>query len=230
MTKKTTDIATTESTELAKPAEPIEGYEGLGVDDFAPPYVKLLQGTSDEVKDGNAEPGQFTDGAEFFSSIRLVVVHQHKERDLYDPNTGDKCKSHDTIVPSSAIERPFADTCAECPKKDWVNKKRECADVYAVTAVNVETGAPFKISFKKTSFGPFRGLLGQMNSKKVPLFGCSVLMSSQKKSSGNNSWFVPKFSEYEVLEDSSQYRELYLACLNGGAKGSSDDGGEDVPF
>lgn len=210
-TKETTDLATTEY-------DAAEGYEGLDPGDYAAPFVKLVQGSSDEAKgdDVDVQAGQFLSSTgDVYDEMRLVIVHQHKERDYYDPASEEKCKSRDTILPSSEIEHPMADTCEECTKKDWVNKKRECADVFAVTAVDMESMSPFKISFKKTAFAPFRGLLGNMASKRRPLYGMSVKMSSRMKTKGKYTWHVPVFSEYEEIDADQldHFRNLYISLL-----------------
>ena len=208
----TDTIATTETTDIATTNEAPEGYEGLGPEDMAAPFIKLVQGSSDEAKgdDVDVKAGQFMSSTgDVFDEIRLVVIHVHKERDYYDAGSEESCKSRDTVLPSG--DTPMADTCEECTKKDWIQKKRECADVFAVTAVDAETMTPFKISFKRTSYAPFRGFLGNMASKRLPIYGCSVKMSSKMKTKGKNTYHVAVFSEYEAVEDDEYFRNLYLS-------------------
>jgi hypothetical protein len=196
-TTETTDIATTD-------LDAGMGYEGLGPDDYAAPFVKLVQGSSDEAKgdDVDVVAGQYLSSTgDVFDDMRIAVVHVHKERDYYDSGTEESCRSRDTVLPDASIEHPMADTCEECPKKDWINKKRECADVFAVTAVDMDSMTPFKISFKRTSYAPFRGFLGNMASKRLPLFGASVKMASRLKTKGKNTYHVSVFSDYEKIED-----------------------------
>ena len=210
ITKDTTDLATTEYNAA-------EGYEGLDAGDYAAPFVKLVQGSSDEAKgdDIDVAAGQFLSSTgDVYDEIRLVVVHQHKERDYYDSGTEESCRSRDTILPSPEIKSPMADTCEECPKKDWVNQKRECADVFAVTAVDMESMTPFKISFKRTSYAPFRGFLGNMASKRLPIYGASVKLTSRMKQKGKNTYHVCVFEGYEKIEDADTLeflRNLYLS-------------------
>lgn len=241
MTKKeSTDLTTTDPNGLtASSSSPPSGYEGLDPSDFAPPWVSLCQALSDAVTNDIAKPGQFYNSGtgEALDSMRVVFVHVHKERDYYDNDSSEKCRSRNYITPDSDIESPFAQRCADCSKQRWVDRRRDCSDVFSAVAVNIESGEPFKMSFKKTSYASFRWLLGYMASKKLDLFGASVEMSSKKATKGKNTYHVVSFGGYQVLDanDREVYAAQHAMLLSGGgatkATGSAVSGSEDdIPF
>jgi hypothetical protein len=147
--------------------------------------------------------------------VRAVFCYLHKSRDFsYYDNSQDKtvrvCSSYDRVngrIEETGVER----SCDGCPHKEWRRDDRdkpakECSDIFTVAAINLDTGLPFMIRFKKTSEKPFLAHLNKHHLNKVvrsgkyshfPLFMFEVRISLKMDDSGK--YAVPVFDRGEVL-------------------------------
>lgn len=106
----------TENTSISLFAKPL----ALTADDIVIPRLRLAQGLTQEVQDGNARPGEFLlSGAAPRSEITCTVMAIAKFRRLTDDaNNGDiLCRSEDGLV---GVGDPGG-VCEDCPLSKWVN-------------------------------------------------------------------------------------------------------------
>jgi len=91
----------------------------LTADDIVIPRLRLAQGLTKEVQDGNAKPGQFLlSGAEPRSEITAVVMAIAKFRRYTNNDDGSVlCRSEDGYL---GIGDPGG-ACEECPLSKWIN-------------------------------------------------------------------------------------------------------------
>jgi hypothetical protein len=104
-----------ENTSISVFAKPI----ALTSDDVIIPRLRLAQGLTKEVQDGNAKPGEFLlSGAGPRNEIAATVLAIAKFRRLTNDTDGSvACRSEDGYV---GVGDPGGD-CEECPLSKWIN-------------------------------------------------------------------------------------------------------------
>lgn len=105
----------TENTSIALFAKPL----ALTADDIVIPRLRLAQGLTQEVQDGNARPGDFLlSGATPRTEVTCTVLAIAKFRRLTEDGSGDiLCRSEDGLV---GVGDPGGN-CDDCPLSKWVN-------------------------------------------------------------------------------------------------------------
>lgn len=217
----TTGLVQAATQQLAAYQEPVGTGGEFDSSDFAIPYVRLIQASSEEVKDGLSKPGMFlsTDG-EQTEFIDFVPLHIQFTRDFYDGDAGKGiCGSHDRKIgnPSDpaffrahGVEINEGDTmeCAFCPFADkGPTPKLACRKTYLLTCYDLSKEAPFMYRVRGSAMGVFKNrIVGAVAMGRSVPWARSFQMTSAKKSSGGNSWFAPElqptkgFSEQEMQE------------------------------
>ena len=203
---------------------PVEGLEGTNQSDVTIPRLQIVQPTSPACVDDGVQAGQFRnilteEVAEQLTIVPFIIkpgraCFEEGERDLI-------CKSDDGLVPSSQIETPINEICAEivgnrrkpvCPKAIWDDRTPpDCSEGYTLLAIDLNDGFPFLINLRGTSYKPTKKLNTVFALKRKPLYTHSCFMSLKKTKNKMGTFYVVNFSKFEALDPPDQYREMFLS-------------------
>ena len=210
----TTDLVKTAKAELAAYQEPVGTGGEYDSSDFAIHYVRLIQASSEEVKDSVCKPGVFfsTDG-EQTEFIDFVPIHIQFTRDFYDADAGKAiCGSHDRktgnprdlpTFKAQGIDLADGETllCASCPFFESTGKV-SCRKTYLLTCYDLTKEAPFMYRVRGSAMGVFKNrIVGAVAMGRSVPWARSFQMTSTKKSSGGNSWFSPELQPTEIFSE-----------------------------
>lgn len=226
-----------------------EVMQGTGgepdVSDFSIPYVKLVQASSEEVKDGTAKPGVFLSSeGEKVESIAFVPLHIQFTRDFYDADAGKAiCGSTDRLTGhprdltyfrthgdlNLADGDPLA--CRDCPFYEMDQfAKTACKKTYAITCYDTTTDAPFMYRVRGSAMGVFRNrFIGAVAMKRAVPWARAFQMTSAKKSNGGNSWFAPELQPIQSYTEEEMGQWAAMAAGYGESRPASADF-DDLPF
>jgi len=195
---------------------PVEGLEGFDGSDMVIPRLALIQPTSKAAADGDATPGTLRCNlsGESYEQIRLVPLFLRKGRVLFvEGDERPSCASDDNITPSPRIERPVAKRCEGCPRQQWVDGvPPDCALVYSMFALNLdENETPFIIQLKGSAVKPTKRLISFFSLRRLSPFNISCLLKPSKMKNSRGTFFVPDFTEMQILEPRDKYREQFMS-------------------
>lgn len=155
--------------EGAEEKEELVTHENIDITtDFVVPQLKLLQGISDEVAQGQpgAIPGKFvltSTGEILEPPLRVLIVFHGRSRALFPnpsrPNTVglDKCIARDGVTGTR-----YGD-CASCKHKEWPEEKElspPCSEAHNFVALLPQ--GPAVLRFGRTSFKAARKFISQV--------------------------------------------------------------------
>lgn len=160
------------------------GRENIEVEDLILPSIKLLQGSSEEVKQGieGARAGLFwLSGAEepFKPPLRVLACAYTKSRSLFPKEDRaehaglEECVSRDGMVGSHYGE------CASCPYKDWDNstgRPPACSESHNFTVLTPLGPAVMRMS--RTSAKAAKKLLTAWSMSTDPLWAHPLVIST----------------------------------------------------
>ena len=121
-----TEIIKKESTEIAKQAEPIKGFDGFDpTEDLIVPRLKLMQKTSPEVEANpdDIKPGDFVNsisGINYGTTAKVVLINITKKRIKFidvDDGGGIECGSSNGKQPDRGAE--YHKNCSDCNHSQW---------------------------------------------------------------------------------------------------------------
>ena len=194
--------------------------------DFAIPWLKLVQASSEEVKDGIAKPGEFLHSeAGAIESINFVPLHIQYTRDFYDADAGKNiCSSQDRVTGYPRDTRTFEDAgvtveggmfCAECPFNNMPQwEKKACKKGYTITGYDTDTETPFLYRVKGSAVSEFKNrFVGAVAMNRAVPWQRQYEMTSAKKSNGGNSWFGPTLQPTKGNSEAEQ--QFYQAMAEG---------------
>ena len=157
------------------------------------PRLRLAQGLTQEVQDGDAKPGQWVlNGHDPVDSAVLVPILIARARELRDADSEDRsmlCQSGDAIT---GIGEPGG-ACKSCSMANWKTGpggKRvapPCTLIYSYVAWSETHQAAVTIEFKRTSVGIAQFINTVAQHKKFGGFAITLGSRSQKGPRGNYS-------------------------------------------
>jgi hypothetical protein len=203
------------------------GFEDLLDDDLVIPRYAIVQPTSHE-----GTPGTFRSNlsGEERTELHLVPLRIQRGRVLWSDTLGEEpiCKSLDGIVPSPTVERPVHDTCSvlsgrrlrpTCPTAMWQrtpngdgpgrNEPPQCRDTYSLIGLDLETGAPFAMSFRGTGIRAVRVLRTLIFQKHLALYDAECVLRLRREQNGKGSYYVPEFGDVRQVNQPGMHRSLY---------------------
>ncbi len=160
------------------------GRENIAVEDLIFPTLKLLQGSSDEVKKGieGARAGTFwLTGAEepIKPPVRLLACAHTKSRTLFpkadkpEHQGLEECRSKDAITGTR-----YGD-CAVCPYKEWDNVNNRppaCSESNNFTVLTPFGAAILR--FSRTSYKAGKKLISAWKMSSDPLFAHPLILTT----------------------------------------------------
>ena len=220
------------------PAEPMgdpfgmEGIEGATMQSFQIPRRQIVQPATSWTESG-VPAGTFVstiDSGDTKEEIKGVLLRAHPGRVWFKEPTDDRpsCGSDDGLVPSARFDNPPCDRCVErspkgevpvCPKSHWGVKESgrpdppDCSATWNLLILDLNSGTPFWISLKGTSFVAAKSLFtslatqgAQLKRRKVC---CSSFVLDLVRRDKPKPYYVARFGKYKGLTD-SQYAEVCL--------------------
>lgn len=193
----------------------VTGTEEMGQEDIRLPSW-LLNSKKEDKATGRECPSDVfwnTVTEEGKEVLRLQILSVHKSRLWKEEGEGGrlevKCASWDGVTGQMSDDstRP----CAGCPDYKWRTHEgrrvRNCTDVYNLLARDRETQEIGVLKVKKTALKPwkeyfqryfYRKRQVQRGGKTVvvdnPLFAAETLVEAEKRTGGQYTWYVPKFT------------------------------------
>jgi len=230
------------------------GRENVEAEDLVLPSLKLLQGSSEEVKKGvqGARAGIFwLTGAEepFEPPIRVLACAHTKSRSLFPkPDRPEhaglkECRSRDGVTGTEYGE------CALCPHKEWDNENKRapaCSESHNFTVLTPL--GPAIMRFQRTSIKSAKKLLSLWTMSTDPIFAHPLVISTTVRTDmvqGRPSTTYVKETKWAMKENvppaaQAAARLIYeqvTAAHEQGKFAAADDeapagagGGEDIPY
>lgn len=214
-------ITKTQAEQLPAYLNGINPSEGLLQDDrtlVAPPRLKLLQSTSDEVKQGLAKDG------EFWSQARGTILVEPVE---FIP----LCEGVEWMEFDKMGKLLWRTTDPKDPRATF--------EYQNLNVLSLVEGEPEVITFRGTGMKAGRAFHQEVKRLKAVCFSQRWALSSTVEVSGKNRWYVPvaKFSGFVDGETFEKMKALYQAFKDTFSKveTTSEKGGGtapngDVPF
>lgn len=160
------------------------GRENIEVEDLVLPSLKLLQGSSEEVKQGveGARAGLFwLSGAEepFKPPMRLLACAHTKSRSLFPkPDRPEHAGLEECTSRDGEVGSHYGD-CASCPYKDWDNENGRppaCSESHNFTVLTPM--GPAVLRFSRTSIKAAKKLLTAWSMSADPLWSHPLVVST----------------------------------------------------
>lgn len=195
---------------------PVSAYSArpeFDPDDITPPMLRLMQGLSPEVQEGDAKPGQWVlTGFEPKDSIIAVPIAYAKRREYRDPDTDTiSCRSFD----GETGEGDPGGICADCPMNKWTGegKKRQgpkCVFMYSYMMYAHDFDAGCILNFKRTGLAAGKSLNSLVSRRG---FGDVVVkITSKLQTGGKGSYYIPQLAPIsgEIAEEARLKAASYL--------------------
>jgi len=173
----------------------MENFEGLDLLGYTLPVYRIEYKRNPKTRnDPSIKEGWFTSSlGEQKEVLRCVILRGRPSRVYwppYNPNEENPtpiCKD---------VENPLSKECAVCPYAQWQEgKKPECALVYNLLCLDLDSGIPFVISAKRTSLKPLRNYLTRFKFRMMPTYAVETIIKAKKI----DTYYVLDFTEGEVL-------------------------------
>lgn len=185
------------------------GRENIEAEDLVLPSLKLLQGSSEEVKQGveGARAGLFwLSGAEeaFKPPMRVLACAHTKSRSLFPKEDRaehaglEECTSRDGVVGSHYGE------CESCPHKNWDNESGRppaCSESHNFTVLTPV--GPAILRFSRTSIKAAKKLLTAWSMSPDPLWAHPLVINTSVRTDKVNG----RDSTTHVMETKWSQRE-----------------------
>lgn len=166
------------------------------------PRLRLAQGLTQEVQNGEAKPGQWLIlGEEPKSEITVIPVAMTRRRELRDPDTRTTvCRSGDSIT---GIGNPGGD-CATCPMAAWQpsskkggkNSAPPCSFLYSYMTYVLEAKTMAILEFGRTALLTGKMLNTMILQKGFGTF--AIKMGSVSKQGPKGTFYSPSISTVAV--------------------------------
>ena len=182
----------------------MENFEGLDLLGYTLPVYRIEYKRNPKTRnDPSIKEGWFTSSlGEQKEVLRCVILRGRASRVYWPPYNPNEeptpiCKSNDAIRPAPDIPNPLSKECATCPYAQWGEKgeRPECALVYNLLCLDLDTGIPFIISAKRTSLKPLRNYLTRFRFRMMPTYAVETIIKAKKI----DTYYVLDFTEGEVL-------------------------------
>jgi hypothetical protein len=221
------------------------GRQHIEVEDLILPSLKLLQGSSEEVKQGvdGARAGLFwLSGAEepFKPPLRVLAVAHTKSRALFPKEDRPEHEGLEECRSKDAKEGNRYGACEECPHSKWDDangRPPACSESHNFTVLTPL--GPAVMRFQRTSIKAAKKLLTAWSMSQDPLFAHPLQISTSirtDKVNGRDSTthvMETKWLQREAVPPAAQEaaRAVYsqvMAAHEQGKFGTTDDdaGGE----
>lgn len=234
--KEETTVAKKSPTELATThLKPAPGTEDIG-DSILLPRYKILQSTSQEVKDKleGAEPGRIKNNVsdEVWDTIQMIPMKMFKTRTLFDADNRDGaplCRSNDGKVGTGAIA---CDTC-EHGESSWKEgTPPDCSLTFNYLCIDPEDkgkrSVPVLLSLMRTGTQAARRLNTPSRIQNLP-FWCWVWeVATKEKKFRKGEAFIPVVKQVrETTEEERKWAAALYQSIEG-KKIETEDTTEDL--
>jgi hypothetical protein len=221
------------------------GRENIDAADLIFPTLKMLQGSSDEVKKGveGARAGLFwLTGAEepFKPPLRVLPVAHTKSRTLFPKENKpefaglEECRSRDGVTGNRY------GNCAECPYKEWDNENDRpppCSESNNFTVLT--PFGPAVLRFQRTNYKAGKKLVSAWGMSPDPLFAHPLVLTTgtrTDKVNGQDSlthlvetkWVQRETVPPHVQDVARAIAEQVAAAHEAGKFGASDEGRDEA--
>lgn len=177
---------------------PSSGGNQLSMEDMQLPQLKVGQGLTPEVIEGEYKAGDLIiTGFEGMREATVVPLIVFKQRILIDDDTRDiLCRSENAVTG----EGTPGGECAECPLSKWTGggstgERRTpppCTEYYRWLMYSVDHAIPVMMDFRKTAMPTGKLINTLAMSKGFGNFG--VRISARKKDGPRGAYYVPAAS------------------------------------
>lgn len=238
MSKSTSIKAAEKSSAIATTDDPLEGMEletdGLEeVDSGDVSLARLVWNCNSTTPEGEPIPpnrflNSVTEEVSTVANLSLLTLHKSREWKEYDVDAGRTdtfCSSWDTVT--GTMEDGTPRPCEGCPDARWAKAGPRCSEVANVVAVDLDSGQPVRLEFKRTSARPWksylnRSVLGRrfVGGKRthMPLFAHPTTITLKMAEGAKNPYAVPvltraddPFCRADILyfaESAKAFREM----------------------
>lgn len=163
----------------------------FAADEVSMPRLRLAQGTTPEVQEGNAKPGDWViSGFEPYKKVILIPTMFARLREYRDKQDNKKvlCSSSDFVT---GVGTPGGE-CATCPMNQWgppsvpggKGTPPGCSRVFSYVAYSVTHETLLSFDLKRTGMGAAKLINAMIQAKGLGKFGIELSSTSQRSSRG----------------------------------------------
>ncbi len=218
------------------------GLENVEQEDLTIPYLKILQGMSPEVMDGDGKPGQLVNsltGYTYPEELYFIPLMFTKRRIFwYDrndkENTGMRCASINSKVPDTG--KKYSAVCGNCQYAQWGQggEPPQCSVIFSFPSLVLmlpegeEGNKLISTSFTKTSMKAGKKLLSLASLASGDLFDNVYKLSTKKETNDDGTYYILLVEKYDTvgsLEDpmTNEIEALYAMLSTQGYKVDFED-------
>lgn len=176
----------------------------MGMEDLFIPRLRLAQGLTTEVQNGEAKPGDWLIlGEDPMKVVEVIPVGMTRRRELRDNDERTvACRSNDSVT---GVGQPGGE-CASCPMAKWIeiktgknkgkNAPPPCSFIYSYMVYVVNTKSMAILEFTRTSI-PTGKMLNTMIAQKG-LGSFAVKLGSSSKNGPRGTFHSPTVSASNI--------------------------------
>ena len=198
------------------------GVDDFGAEDMQVPWLRLMQGLSEAVSEGEAQSGQWMlDGFEPSDEVLLVIGDAGKYRNLRDEDSRDiVCSAADA---KTGVGDPGGE-CAVCPHSKWTENEKggkmlppACSEGYSFTVFSLADHMVGRLNLERTGLNAAKAMI--RDSKAAGGWGKRVFrLSSRHVTRSNRSYYQAQAKvvrDQEVPDEVTEFFERMRAGASG---------------
>lgn len=190
----------------APSADDAVGRENIDAEDLILPSLKLLQGMSPEVTQGNIDGAK---GGRFYSSltdevfdgpIRALLVYHWKSRGLLpDPKNRPATAGLEKCISRDAVEGSTYGLCQGCVHREWNDdgKGPLCGEAHNFALLTPD--GIVCMAFRRTALKEVRKFLTAWSTSTKTLWQHPVIIKVNRQQDGDSVWWTP-FVRWDVKD------------------------------
>lgn len=145
--------------------------------------------------------------AELVSVIEGVILLFWKVNMLFSEDKSILCMG---VNHKATSENPISESCRDCPKNVYHNKKTECTNKIAVLVKSPDYAIPLRISLSATNIRAFRSATMLPIAQQKSFNNYNVIFRSEKKTSKDGKEYYNYLFEFTQRETPLPLYEEYM--------------------
>lgn len=190
--------------------------DGFDNDEIMYPRLRLAQGLTAEVQEGNAKPGTWVlSGYEPMQQVRVIPIAWGRARELRDKDRNIVCSSANGILG----EGDPGGSCADCPMSQWSeptgNSKRNtppaCQNIYSYVCYSAAHEGLVAVEFRSTSIQTakyFNTLI-----KGRGLGNVCIQLAAKSVQGQKGTFYTPTGVMQPMTEEEKEAARLFMSQL-----------------
>lgn len=228
---------------------PVVGEENVQQEDLILPSIKLLQGMSKEVTEGDtegAQPGKFFNtgtGEVIKGPLRVLVVHHGRSNALFPKEDDPRYQGLEKCVSRDGVCGEVYGDCDSCGKNKFGDDGKKPLCTASHNFIVMTADGPARIRFSSRGYRPAQTFITQKVMQRKNFFAHPLVINVVRRQDAlpggqtATSYYLDcKWDRSEQVPLETQqaamklYEEIRRAHGEGRLKTTGDEGDEDISF